>query len=452
MGEQVGADSMALPPEAPTATESETGLDTPTRPIASINPEKFIPVDRKDIISRVLEKQFEPGQRALAASVLRYMAVIRQAETAMSLDDLVESYDAFNPDDETINEGVLSPTERRAQLESLKNKVVDLVSSANYIEIDQAALKKLLDEDSVGGFSAEVDLDEYDFHLLFYRGAIKDKNLVRSWKTLWLFERPLEVDAYRRLFLGLKLKPFDVRVAEIMAAEKIDKRKAERRVKRARNKQMLEGVSEHTLHLKVFRRMPRSDLRILFPNAVIKFTLFDRLWLYLGSGGSTLFAIVMAALKFLAAVAISLFFIVITLAGAVGAIIRSITNFFNTRTRYMAKLAKSLYFHNLASNQSVLTFLTDDAEEEDIKEAVLTYALLLRHGHRGLAEVKYEAEKFLKEEFDIDCDFDIKDGCAHLRFLGLLVEDETGSPRIRDLEDAAAHLISRWEAVPALAA
>ncbi len=443
---------MTLSPDAPAATETETGLDTCSSPISSIAPEKFIPVDRSDIINRVLEKHFEPGQRALAAGVVRYICALRQAESAKILDGLVQSYDPFNPDDETVNEGILSPAERRAQLESLKNEVVDLVVSANYIEIDQATLKKLLDEDSVGGFSAEVDLEEYDFHLLFYRGAIKDKHYVRSWKRLWPRKVPVEIDAYRRLFLGLKLKPFDVRVAEIMEKEKIDKRKAQRRVKRARNQQMLEGVSENTLHLKVFRRIPRGDLQVLFPNAVIKFTPFDRRWLWLGSTGSTLFAIIAATLKFVAAVAISLQFIVFTLAGAVGAIIRSITNFFNTRTRYMAKLAKSLYFHNLASNQSVLTYLMDDAEEEDLKETVLTYALLLRHGHRGLNEVKYEAEKFLKDEFDVESDFDIEDGCAHLRTLGLLVEDDAGSLRIRDLEDAHIHLIGRWERLPAMAA
>lgn len=447
MNEQAAANRVAPLSAVPARVETETGLDI-AQPISSIIPEKFIPVDRKDIIRHALERLFEPGQRPLAEEVIRYMAALRQAESARSLDALVEYYDAFNPDDETINEHALSIPERRLQLENLKTKVIDLVVSANYLEIDQDALKKILEEEAFGGFSAEVDLNEYDFHLLYYRGAIKDHILTHTWKRLWLKEVPVEVDAYRRLFLALKLKPFDVRVAEIAESEGIDKRKAERRVKRARSQQMLEGVSENTLHLKVFRRIARSELRILFPNARIKFTLFDQLWLWIGSGGSTLFAIIMAALKFLAAVAISLFFVVITLAGAVGAIIRSITNFFNTRTRYMAKLAKSLYFHNLASNQSVLALLSDDAEEEDIKEAVLTYALLLRHGHRGLDEVKYEAEKFLKDEFDVECAFDIEDGCVHLRALGLLVEDENGSPRIRDLEDAREHLVSRWQTIP----
>jgi hypothetical protein len=449
MSEQAAAQSASTASPPALQVESETGLDI-TQPIASIVPEKFIPVDRSDIIRHVLEKLFEPAQRALAGEVLQYMSALRQVESAKSLDALVEYYDPFNPDDETVNDHEIVGEERRRLLDELRSKVVDLVVSANYLEIDKTALEKILEEESSGGFSAEVDLSEYDFHLLFYRGAIKDHVMARTWRRLWLRKRPFEVDAYRRLFLGLKLKPFDIRVAEMMKAEGIDRRKAERRVRRIRNQQMLEGVSENTLHLKVFRRIMRSELQILFPDARIKFTLFDRLWLWIGSGGSTVFALIMAVLKFVAAVAISLFFVVFTIAGAVGAIIRGITSFFNTRTRYMAKLAKSLYFHNIASNQSVLTYLTDDAEEEDIKEAALTYSLLLRYGHFGLDHVKSEAERFLKDEFDVDCAFDIEDGCVHLRKLGLLVEDEHGSPRIRDLEDAREHLIAAWRAAPAI--
>jgi hypothetical protein len=430
----------------PAQHETETGVDT-RQPIASITAEKYIQVDRNDIVERALDKLFEPQQRKLAEQVLRYMCALRQVETARSLDAVMEYYDPFNPDDETVNLTTLSPSERRAQLETLRAQVVDLVASANYIEIDQTALKNLLEEDTPAGFSAEVDLDEFDFHLLFYRGAIKDKIMAPSWKTLWFFERPIEADAYRRLFIGLKLKPFEARVAE-MVAHGMPRKKAEKKVKRARSQQMLEGVSEDTLHLKIFRRIPRSDLEILFPNAQIKFNLLDRLWLWIGSGGSTLFAIATAILKFVAAFAISVFFVVFTVAGAVGAIIRSVMSFFNTRTRYMAKLAKNLYFHNMASNQSVLAMLADEAEEEDLKEAVLTYALLLRYGHRGLEEVKLEAEKFLQDEFQAACDFDIEDGCVHLRKLGLLVVDDAGAPRIRDLEDAREHLLHQWQLAP----
>jgi Protein of unknown function (DUF3754) len=449
MSERAAVSYGPLPTPTPTQAETQTGLDV-TQPIPSLAPEKFIPVDRTAVIEHVLGKLFEPAQRALAAEVVRYMCALRQAESAKSLDTIIELYDAFNPDDETVNLTEISPEERKIKLDALKARVIDLVVSANYNEIDKAALQQILEEESAIGFPAEVDLSEYDFHLLYYRGAIKDKILAKSWRTLWLFDRGFEVDAYRRLFIGLKLKPFETRVAELRQ-KGLGKRKAIRAVRRARNHQLLEGVSEHTLHLKVFRRIARSELQILFPNARIRFALFDRLWLWLGSGGSTAVAIGTAALKFFALVVISPLVIAITVAGAVGAIFRTVTSFLNTRTRYMAKLAKSLYFHSVGSNQSVLTLLTDDAEEEDIIEAVITYALLLGHGHRGLDAVKTEAEKFLKDEFDVDCAFDIEDGCDHLRKLGLLVGGEEGQQHIRDLEAAREYLIAEWQKVPASA-
>ncbi len=449
MSEQAVAGRRSPPSSWPVQAETAVGLDV-TQPMPPLYPEKFIPVDRSTIVQRALDRLFDGWQRPVAAEVVRYMAALRQAESARMLDELVELYDPFNPDDETVNLTELSPAEKKAQLDTLKDRVIALVTSANYNEIDQAALKIIFEQESNVGFHAEVDLSEYDFHLLYYRGAVKDKIKAKSWKSLWLLEKPVEVDAYRRLFIGLKLKPFEARVAELIQ-KGMSRRKARNAVRRTRNSQLLEGVSEDTLHLKVFRRIPRGELEILFPNAVIKFTLFDRLWLWIGSGGSTAFAIIMASLKFVAAVAISLAFVAVTIAGALGAISRSVSNFFNTRTRYMAKLAKDLYFHSMASNQSVLGQLNDDAEEQDIAEAVVAYALLLRHGHRGLDAVKFEAVKFLKDEFDVDCAFDIEDGCVHLRKLGLLVEDENGHLRIRDLEDAREHLINEWAAVPRMA-
>ncbi len=446
MNEQAVAGRQSPPSSWPVQTETPTGLDV-SQPLSSLAPEKYIPVDRSTVIDRALSKLFNSRQRPLAEHVVRYMCALRQTETARQLDELVSAYDPFNPDDETVNLTEISAAERKIQLEALKQQVIDLVESANYNEINQAELDRIFKMESQIGFIAEVDLSEYDFHVLYYRGAVKDKVLMKSWKTLWLWGRPVDVDAYRRLFIGLKLKPFETRVAELVQ-KGMKKRKARKYVKSIRSNQLLEGVSEQTVHFKIFRRIPRHEVDILFPNARIKFTLFDRIWLWVGSGGSTIFAFVMAGLKFVAAVAISLAFVAITIAGALGAVMRSVSNFFNTRTRYMAKLAQSLYFHSIASNQSVLGLLADDAEEEDMMEAIITYAVLLRHGHRGLDGVKAEAERFLKEEFDVTVAFDVEDGCQHLRKLGLLVEGENQQLHIRDLEDAREHLAAAWQAVP----
>src|SRR5262245_49112130 len=117
MNEHAVVTRTSAPSSAPPQYESGTGLGV-TQPIPSLAPEKFIPVDRKDIISQTLDKIFEPSQRVLAGEVLRYICALRQAESAKSLDTLVELYDAFNPDDETVNLREISSAERKIQLEA----------------------------------------------------------------------------------------------------------------------------------------------------------------------------------------------------------------------------------------------------------------------------------------------------------------------------------------------
>jgi hypothetical protein len=347
-----------------------------------------------------------------------------------------------------VNERELTEAEMAEKIKALREKVVDLVTSANYFEIKKEDLDRILEEESSAGFSAGVDLNEFDFHLIFYRGEVNDTKLARSWKWLWLRRRPKAHDAYRRLFLGLKLKPKQARIDDFVR-QGMSRGRAKRKVERIRKHPMLEGVSEHTLHLRIFRLIHKSEMRILFPNAVLRFTLFDRLWLWIGSGGSVAYALVIAAIKIFTTIVIGLYFLAITVAGAAGAVVRGILSVFNTRTRYMARLARSLYFHIIASNQSVLTYLSDDAEEEDIKEGVLAYAFLLKHGFSDLEQVRSEVSKFLEAEFEQDkfavkVAFDLEDGFVHLKKLGLLQELPSGERKLLALEEAHDYLTQSW--------
>jgi hypothetical protein len=437
-------------PRVPVGERDPLTHGGPESPIRSprVSTERYIPVDRKDIIKHLLMRLFDPAERRDAADVLSYLCALRQARSAELLDELVELYDPFNPDDETVNERELTPDERKEQLRVFEERMVSLIESANFEPIAEGRLKEILKDESGRGFSAEVDLDEYDLQLLYYRGEVLEEILVRDWRKLWLKKKPYPIDSYRRLFLALKLKPWEQRGEEIRKRDGIDREKAEKRVKKLR-RHLLEGVLEDKLHLKMFRRIPRVDLRILFPNARIKFKLFDKLWLWVGSGGSTIFAIVTAVLKFVAAVAISLVFIIFTLAAAVSAVVRSVMNFLNTRNRYMMKLAQSLYFHNLASNQSVLALLNDEAEEEDIKEEALAYCFMLKTpGEDRIEDVQAAAEQFLREEFGVSIRFDAADALIRLQEGRLAFKTASGAFDVVSLAEARRVMTNRWNGVP----
>ena len=89
---------------------------------------------------------------------------------------------------------------------------------------------------------------------------------------------------FQRLFILFKLKPFDERVREVMQEKKVDRKEAEKIVKRLRS--MLPAtVSSDYVYIKLFKNMPRSDMEMIFPNTKVRFRLFDKIKFGVTAGG-----------------------------------------------------------------------------------------------------------------------------------------------------------------------
>ena len=81
---------------------------------------------------------------------------------------------------------------------------------------------------------------------------------------------------FQRLFLLFKLKPFDVRVREVMREQKIDRKEAEKIVRALRGL-LPATVNSDYIYIKLFKNMPRSDVEMIFPNTKVRFRLFDKI-------------------------------------------------------------------------------------------------------------------------------------------------------------------------------
>ena len=118
--------------------------------------------------------------------------------------------------------------------------------------------------------------------------------------------------------------------------------------------------------------------------------------------------------------------------GGLGAVFfRQVMNFFNTRNKYMMQLAQNLYFQSLSNNRGALTLLIDRAEEEDIKEDILLYSLLLKERvyRTEIDDAKQAIEQFLLAEFGVKVGFDIPDAINRLSRDGLVREMPDGELR-----------------------
>ncbi|HEY6921137.1 MAG TPA: DUF3754 domain-containing protein [Methyloceanibacter sp.] len=405
----------------------------------------FIPVSRHGLRARLIAmlKEDGGGEREWDRA-LDCLAAWRHQFYRKRLLELIDDYLPFSPDSDTVNLIELdAATRQKAQAEFIEG-VEELLAEANYVRLSPEDLQRLLIARSPHGLYLDVDMSDFDEVLLYFRGASTETREERNPWRFYLTKDRYKVHLFQRLFLLLKLKPTERRAAEIMAATGASSDRARRMVAHQR-RHLPVGVSSEHIYVKVFKHIPQIDLEMLFPNTRIEFRPFDKLRLLVTAGGGTAAGVVGMATKLLAAAN------PITLAGGLvglsAVIFRQVMSFFNTRNHYMMLLAQNLYFCSLANNRGALTLIADSAEEEDVKEDMLLYALLARRPSHGdaLAEIKSAIERFVAEHCGATINFDAEDALRRLLADGLVRVDAAGNLTAIGPEEARAHLDLLWD-------
>ena len=281
----------------------------------------------------------------------------------------------------------------------------ELLEQGNFTRVDPSNFHVILTKDSHYGLDLQVDVAAFEDVLIFYRGATTNTERHRDIRKAYLGWREEKVPVFQRLCMMFKLKPFDVRVREVMREGKVDRKEAEGIVKRLRN--LLPGtVSSDYVYIKLFKNMPRSDVEMIFPNTKVKFRLFDKIKFGVTAGSGLGVGAIGTVSKI--ALASNPYTLVMALAGLGGVAVRQASAFINQRNRYMVVMARNLYFHSMADNRGVMTLLADRAAEEDIKEEMLLYSALAKQqvNIRDLKVVDHEIEQYLSKTFGIDVNFD----------------------------------------------
>ena len=433
--------------ERPPRTTSQEATAATPHGAHALSPgrERFIPVSRSSLKAKLAAMLAEGGGDARAwARALDCLAAWRHQEHRQRLLDLFEDYLPFSPDSDTAHLIDLDQMARDKARGDFIAGVERMLSQANFVRLNRHDVQRLLIERSPYGLNLDVDLGEFDEALLFYRGTGVIVQKERNPWRLYLTTVRLETPVFNRLFLLLKLKPTEARIAEIMATTGADRARAER-ILRKKRAHLPAGVSSDHIYVKMFKRIPQIDLEMLFPNTRIGFKPFDKLKLLVTAGGGTAAGVAGTATKLLAATnPIALAF---GLVGLSAVIFRQAMKFFNTRNRYMMVLAQNLYFCTLANNRAALTLLADGAEEEEVKEDMLLYAFLARHPEKydALGAIKREATRFLKERCGVSVDYDAEDALRRLLADGLIRSDANGNLDALAPEEARAHLDRLWD-------
>jgi len=408
--------------------------------------EKFLPVSSNALMERLTAaKQWPNGDAVQARRFLRYLAYWRRHSYTVKLLELEQTYEPFSPDSDLLKTRTFSAEERLTMQKRLVGQMAELLEQGNFTRVDAANVHFILTKDSAYGLDLEVDLDAFEEILIYYRGATNIIERRRDVKRAYMRWREVKIPVFQRMLLLFKLKPFDIRVAEVMRERKIDRKEAERVVRQLRGL-LPATVSSDYVYIKLFKNMPRSDVEMIFPNTKVRFRLFDKVKFGVSAGSGLGMGVVGTVGK------LAMLSNPYTLAGAVaglgGIAFRQATNFLNQRTRYMVVLAQNLYFHAMADNRGVMTLLADRAAEEDLKEEMLLYSVLAKEpvNVANLRQVDEAIEGYLATTFKIDVDFDVDDALHRLKQEGIVTELPDGTLETLPPHEAALHIDKLWDA------
>lgn len=303
------------------------------------------------------------------------------------------------------------------------------VQAANFAAITRADLDAALSEASVFELRVAVDFEDFEEIVFYRRGPSQQTAQVKRW--FGLRAETIEFTSYELVLVYLRFR-----------ADRIPR-----------------GL-EHAALLKLFKNVPKADLEMLFPNSQVRLRTLDKLligvpalfsgvavvttkiggtlllvgallgfWLGLGDEPVTLDQSALVAL--------------LSGAGALGGYLwKQYSNFKNRKIRFMKTLTESLYFKTVADNEGVISYLMDQAEASEAKEALLAFTALQTLGPASAQEVARWVEQLL----DRDLRFDVDDALDKLSCLGLLkAPGDDGGYEILSLAQSFAVVDKRWD-------
>ncbi len=402
--------------------------------------DRFIPVRKTDILDALIEHGRLPdGEAEKFRRLARLLGAIYHYEYFDRLETLRNDYFYFNPDlphDMSVDPAVLA----RAHDEMVAT-LVGVLQEADFIEVGPDDIARSHRERHALKVEIQIPAEHYREVRFFRRGHHRAAIELAEW--LGLRKRSVEVDVYDHLVLMVMVKP-------------------EREIASAGRRQLAKSrLRPGAILIKYFRDVARGDLNMLYPGVRVVLSLFDKLFIGLPgiAGGIPLLLKLMPA--------ISVLFVVIAaylgVSGTVheddtkralaavsavvalgGYLMRQWLKYQRQSLKYQKEISDNVYFRNINNNAGALDYIVGSAEEQECKEAFLAYYFLASaSAPPPQSALEDEVERWIKDRFAVEVDFEVTEALAKLQRLELL-RRQGEKLEVLPLDDALAALDRRW--------
>ncbi|CAN1243914.1 hypothetical protein LINPERPRIM_LOCUS5872 [Linum perenne] len=90
---------------------------------------------------------------------------------------------------------------------------------------------------------------------------------------------------------------------------------------------------------------------------------------------------------------------------------------------YQNLITQSMYDKQLDSGKGTLLHLCDDVIQQEVKEVIISFFILMEQGKATREDLDLRCEELLNEEFGESCNFDVDDAVEKLEKLGIIARD-----------------------------
>lgn len=367
--------------------------------------DRFVPLHVDDLAAHLAAdaETFRDGAAQLASIAQAIEDVIEQ-ETAAFERSLLKRYAPFSADADVRAAADSAARRTPEALRDLLARINYLLRKANFEQLSPPQIEAAIRTANSYGLRVRLDRSRLEELSVWVRGRGKSTLKRRTWRhPLW--GEPQVVDTYRRLVTVSKLK------------------------------------DEPTLRLKMFKEIPIDDIEVLLPHAEVIMHWYDRIRIFTGGAG-VLGSTAGKVLTILAGGVLVASQLLWLLTVGVGLLLyRLIVGYRSVRLTRESQLTRHLYYQNLDNNAGVIHALSAMVAQEDTKEALLAYALLLNDDACTDADLPQQVENYLRRRLQLASRFDTRDALRTLERLGLL---NGVAPRVIPPAEALPRLRAHW--------
>ncbi|XP_072950595.1 uncharacterized protein [Typha angustifolia] len=180
--------------------------------------------------------------------------------------------------------------------------------------------------------------------------------------------------------------------------------------------------ADRGIFVKHFKNIPMADMEIVLPEKKNP-SLTPMDWV------KFLISVVLGLVTLISSLEMpkaDIWVVIAVLSGLIGYCAKVYFTFQQNMATYQNLITKSMYDKQLDSGKGTLLHLCDDVIQQEVKEVIIAYYILMEQGKATIQDLDYQCEELIKEEFDEQCNFDVMDAVKKLEKFGIVSRDSVG--------------------------